>query len=65
MIRSLYTAGVARIAVLQLNSLTMPTSMGIPTERLAIYASRVKRGSDATKERTKHSEESQIKNSEN
>lgn len=57
MTRLLYTAGVARIAVLQLNSLTMPKSTESHTVQNAMFASLVRRGSGVTKGQPKPSAE--------
>ena len=57
MTRLLYTAGVARIAVLQLNSLTTSKSTESHTVQNAMFASHVRRGLDVTKGQTKPSEE--------
>lgn len=63
MIRLCFTAGVARIVELQLNSLTTLKSTGGHTARNAMYASHATHGSDATKGLTRHSEESPARNS--
>lgn len=65
MIRLCFSAGVARIVELQLNSLTTHKSMDGPTGLSATSVSRAVHGSDATKVLTKHLAESQTKNSGN
>ncbi len=51
MTRLFYSAGVARIVVLQVNSLTTRKSTDGRSERSATSVSRAAHGSDATKER--------------
>lgn len=65
MIRLCFSAGVARIVELQLNSLTTHKSMGAPMGLSATCVSRAVHGSDATKVLTKHLAELQTKNSDN
>lgn len=65
MIRLCFSAGVARIVDLQLNSLTTHKSMGDHTVPSAISANRVECGSAVIRTRTKHSAESQTKNCDN
>lgn len=57
MTRLLYTGGVAPIAVLQHNSLTMPKSTESHTAQNAMFARLVRRGSGATKGQPKPSAE--------
>lgn len=65
MTRLFFSAGVARIVVLQQNSLTTRKSTGDHTAPNAISANRVGHGSAVIRTRTKHSAESQTKNCDN
>ncbi len=65
MTRLFFSAGVARIVVLQQNSLTTRKSTGGHTAPSATYANRVGHGSAVIRTRTKHSVESQTKNCDN
>ena len=65
MTRLFFSAGVARIVVLQRNSLTTRKSTGDHTAPSAISANRVERGSAVIRTRTKPSAESQTKNCDN
>lgn len=65
MIRLCFSAGVARIVELQLNSLTTHKSTDGPTGLNATSVSLAAHGSDATKVLTKHLAELQTKNSGN
>lgn len=65
MIRLCFSAGVARIVELQLNSLTTHKSMGGPTGLRATSANPAAHGSDATRTQTKPSVELPIRNSDN
>lgn len=65
MIRLCFSAGVARIVELQLNSLTTHKSMDGPTGLSATSVSRAALGSDATRTQTKHLAELPIRNSDN
>lgn len=62
MIRLCFSAGVARIVELQLNSLTTPKSTGGHTGLNATSVSRARHGLDAIKIQTKPSAASQTKN---
>lgn len=65
MTRLFFSAGVARIVVLQQNSLTTRKYTGDHTAPSAISANRVERGSAVIRTRTKHLAESQTKNCDN
>lgn len=65
MIRLCFSAGVARIVELQLNSLTTFKSTDAPTGLSATSVSRAEHGSDATRTQTKLSVELLIRNSDN
>lgn len=65
MIRLCFSAGVARIVELQLNSLTTHKSTDGPTGLSATSVSRAVHGSDATRTLTKPSVELPIRNSDN
>ncbi len=65
MTRLSFSAGVARIVEIQLNSLMTRKSTGDHTVPNAMSANRVGHGSDVIKIRTKHSAESQTKNCDN
>lgn len=57
MTRLLFTAGVARIVVLQLNSLKTPKSIESPMVQNAMYVDHVMRGSVVTREPINYLEE--------
>mgnify|MGYP006911726538 CR=1 FL=1 len=63
MTRLFYSAGAARIVVIQQNSLTVPKSMGCHMGVNVMSANHVAHGSDVIKTQTAHSAESPIKNS--
>lgn len=65
MIRLFYSAGVARIVEIQLNSLMTHKSMDAPMEPSATSVNRAVHGSAVTKTRTKRSAVSRTKNCEN
>ena len=65
MIRLCFSAGVARIVELQLNSLTTHKSMDGPMGLSATSVSRAAHVSDATRTQTKPSAELPIRNSDN
>lgn len=65
MIRLFYSAGVARIVEIQLNSLKTRKSTDDHTAQSATSANPAAHGSDATKVLTKHSEGLRTKNSDN
>ena len=65
MIRLCFSAGVARIVELQLNSLTIHKSTDGLTGLSATSVNHAARGSDATRTQTKLSVELPIRNSDN
>lgn len=65
MTRLFFSAGVARIVVLQQNSLTTRKSTGGHTAPGATSANRAVHGSDVTKALTRHSAGLRTKNCEN
>lgn len=65
MIRLCFSAGVARIVELQLNSLTTHKSTGVPMALSATSANRAAHGSDVTRTQIKPSVELPIRNSDN